>query len=63
MGMKMQVLHELTQNGVLKSTTFTEDGENVIMEAFREVKEEERSLEVLMVTKSPKGDLNIFQKY
>lgn len=34
----MQVLHELTPEGVLKSTSFTEDGQYVIMESSRELK-------------------------
>ena len=34
-GMKMQVLHEVTPEGRLKSTTFTEDGSIAVMEACR----------------------------
>lgn len=51
-GLKMQVLHELTTEGILKSTTYTEDGNNVIMEAFRELKEGDKLLDVTMLTKT-----------
>ena len=33
--MKMQVMHEITKEGILKSTTYTEDGQNIIMDSTR----------------------------
>jgi hypothetical protein len=62
-GQKMQVLHEVTNQGILKSTTYTEDGEKVIMEAFRELKEDEKVLDVTMITSTPAGPTRIYQRY
>lgn len=59
----MQVLHELTAEGVLKSTSFTEDGEKVIMESFRELKEGDKWLDVLMVKPTAEGPQRVYQRY
>lgn len=61
--MKMQVLHEVTNEGILKSTTYTEDDQNVIMEATRELKDDDKVLDVKMVTKTAQGSNTIFQRY
>ena len=61
-GKKVDVLHELTQEGRLRSTTLTEEGVT-LMDSYRELKENDKVLEVIMETHTPMGVQRIFQRY